>query len=54
MAFQGYANIIDPVVVISKNETYVKQFRINGMKTTFQFSKPPPETNEIDWLRQKW
>lgn len=41
-----------PIVFLSNNETYVKKFSINGTKTTFQFTNPPPGTNEIDWLRR--
>ncbi|XP_054287996.1 uncharacterized protein LOC129003726 [Macrosteles quadrilineatus] len=44
--------VVVPVNVLDKHENYVKKFRIHGINTVFKFSNPPPETSEIDWLRQ--
>lgn len=45
---------VEPLEIISTNETYVIQFRVYGSKTVIKFTNSPPETSEIDWLRQEF
>lgn len=42
---------MDPVYVVSTNETYVRRFRVHGLRTTFKFNTLPEGVAEIDWLR---
>jgi hypothetical protein len=42
---------MNPIQLLGHDETYVKKFRLYGTKVTFKFTQPPPEMNEIEWLR---
>ncbi len=41
-----------PINEIGTSETYVKKFRLYGMRTTFKFTQPPAGVEEMDWLRR--
>jgi hypothetical protein len=43
---------MDPVSIVSNSESYIKRFRLYGIKTTFKFNRVPEGVNEIDWLRR--
>lgn len=43
---------VSPVNELGTNETYVKRFRLYGMRTTFKFNRPAAGVEEIDWLRK--
>lgn len=43
---------MDPVFVLSTDDTYVKKFRMYGSKITFKFNKPPTGYNELDWIKK--
>lgn len=38
--------------LISKDETYVRHFKLDGTNIVFKFTKPPRGTSEFDWIRK--
>ncbi|XP_046685819.1 uncharacterized protein LOC124371511 [Homalodisca vitripennis] len=45
-------NNVEPVHIVNTNQTYVRKFRLYGMKTTFKFNRPPVGTTELDWIKR--
>lgn len=35
--------MVRPVTALSTDETYVRKFRVQGLKTVFKFTNPSPE-----------
>lgn len=43
---------MNTIQLLSTDETYVKRFRLYGVRTTFKFNEPPEGVSEIEWLKQ--